>query len=207
MIQHLNSLARCSSGCRSHFFKGLSYCFLAPYPYPINTVCSSLKGITGGPQTDLVQTWCTVLVHPVLQHVCVSVYVCVNCHHLKNWASLCKNPDMLQEGFTELGQMEEYSRSCWDVWHAFIQGRVVHIHCKLHVPLHVELTLHGRKSQLPYILHAHRAGKKPRYYTTELHSVHVSSRKAKEPFVGPSLEAMRTLLTRPILKVMGNCFP
>ena len=42
---------------------------------------------------------------------------------------------------------------------------------------------------------------------TELHTVWASPFKAMGQFIGPSLKAMRTLLIRPILKVMGNCFP
>ena len=54
------------------------------------------------------------------------------------------------------GQTEEYTRRCRDVWHAFILGRG-----DPHMP---QAVCHAsRKSQLPNILSAPKAGRVPRY--------------------------------------------
>ena len=60
----------------------------------------------------------------------------------RNWKPIWENnkrkfpelrPSRL-ERFTGFGQTEEYSRSHWDVWHAFIQEWAIHACCKLRVP-------------------------------------------------------------------------
>ena len=86
-----------------------------------------------------------------------------------------------------LVQMERYSESHWDVWHAFIHGWASHARCKvrvyLHVsvwhmswpllpsvapimapvPLHVSLIIiaPSRKSLLVEVLEGNKAGKLP----------------------------------------------
>ena len=87
-------------------------------------------------------------------------------------------------------QMGENLQSLGDAWHAFIH--------RWGDPRTLQACVHQPKSQLPYVLNAHKAGRVPKYCITECDSAHVGPLKVMEvmgiQFIGPCLKAMGILL-------------
>ena len=78
-----------------------------------------------------------------------------------HFQSCCLAAGQVKSGF---GQMEENSRSRWDVWHAFILGWVSHARCRPCVPPREVLT--------PLYTKCTQSQQVPKYYITELDSAH-----------------------------------
>ena len=84
--------------------------------------------------------------------------------------------------FVRFGQTEEYSQSCWDVWHAFIQGWAIHTHLSCVSPcMSLHGTQHGTQHGAPTPFNT-RWYTKPsgnqQNYATELHTMYVGPLKA-----------------------------
>ena len=124
-------------------------------------------------------------------------------------------------------QMEEYSWSRWDVWHAFIHGWESHARCKLRVYLHVScrglcspawhpswhlspcvsLIIIIPQQGVPTCLSTR--GEQSRKTARTLHNIILRMQAhfmLWEQFIGPSFEAMRTPVIGP-LQCYGNTAP
>ena len=131
---------------------------------------------------------------------------------------VCCHPSR-PDKFIVFVQMEKYSQSHWDVWHAFINGWASHVRCKLRVHLHVSChglalqhsTHHGTcplvclpssspPAGSPYLFKYWRGTKPARCQNITWHNVilHMQAHfMLWEQSIGTSLKAMRTLVIRP----------
>ena len=129
----------------------------------------------------------------------------------KNWLKLSVTVLRLIK-IPEFSQMEEYSQSHWDVWHACIQGWAPAASCEtpaclcvLHCMSSVLMCPHVSpcvsQQEVPTPLNTKTQTKPAGCLDILSYSKILLMRACSmlwEPFLRPSLKAMRTLLTRPI---------